>query len=387
MHHVLSHATKQLYQHAAKPLLFKLHPDGVHRRLIRTGSVIQRSKLTNHILRGAWAYQNPKALSQTIHGITFSNPIGLSAGFDKNFQLPPLLKSVGFGFMEGGSLTLHECAGNPGPWFHRLPKTKGLVVNAGLANQGVDRIISRLAAYLVNTFTDFPLNISVAKTNSPDACSETAAIADYIGSLKALKRAKLGDIYTLNISCPNTYGGQPFTTPELLEKLLTAVDAIRLSAPVFIKMPAHLPWKEFKKLADVAAKHSIAGLTISNLVYREQIELKDPLPGSVKGKISGAASAAIANNLIFRTRQAYGDHFIIIGVGGVFNAADAYEKIKYGANLVELITGMIFEGPQMVGQINEELVALLKKDGLTNIGEAVGVAVSIGPGAAAKNQT
>lgn len=376
MQRILSHTTKQLYQHAAKPLLFMLHPDGVHRRLIRTGSVIQRSKLANYILRGAWSYHNPKVLSQTIHGITFSNPIGLSAGFDKNFQLPPLLKSVGFGFMEGGSLTLHECAGNPGPWFHRLPKTKGLVVNAGLANHGVDKIIGRLAAYPANTFTDFPLNISIAKTNSPNACSETAAIADYIGSLKALKRAKLGTMYTLNISCPNTYGGQPFTTPELLEKLLTAVDAIRLNVPVFIKMPAHLSWKEFNQLADVAAKHSIAGLTISNLVYREQIELKDPLPDSVKGKVSGAASAAIANDLIFRTRQTYGDRFIIIGVGGVFNAADAYEKIKCGANLVELITGMIFEGPQMIGQINEGLVALLAKDGFTNITQAVGMAAS-----------
>lgn len=371
---VLSRTTTLLYGRAAKPLLFKIHPDICHRRLIHAGSIIQRNKLAKHILSRTWAYHNPAMLCQTIQGITFPNPIGLSAGFDKNFQLPPLLKSIGFGFMEGGSLTLHECAGNPGPWFYRLPKTKGLVVNAGLANHGVKRIIDRLLSYPSTTFTAFPLNISIAKTNSPNACTEAAAIADYIGSLKALKRANLGTMYTLNISCPNTYGGQPFTTPELLEKLLTSVDAVRLNVPVFIKMPAHLEWSQFKALADVASKHSVAGLTISNLVYREQIKLKDHLPDNIKGKISGAANASIANDFIRRTRQTYGNRFVIIGVGGVFTAEDAYEKIKLGANLVELITGMIFEGPQMVGQINEGLTTLLKRDGYTNISQAVGTA-------------
>lgn len=380
MNRPLSRTSQQLYKHAAKPLLFKIHPDIVHRRLIRAGSAIQRIGLARYALRSAWSYHNPKLLSQTIHDITFTNPIGLSAGFDKNFQLPPLLKSVGFGFMEGGSLTLNECAGNPGPWFHRLPKTKGLVVNAGLANHGVERIISRLLKYPPKTFADFPLNISVAKTNSPEACSDTAAIADYIGSLKALKRAKLGNMYTLNISCPNTYGGQPFTTPKLLERLLTAVDSLKLSVPVFIKMPAHLEWKEFKALADVAVKHSVAGLTISNLVYREQINVKDPLPDNIKGKISGAASAPIANEFIKRTRQTYGERFIIIGVGGVFSADDAYEKIKLGANLVELITGMIFEGPQLMGQINEGIAARLEKDGFANVSEAVGTAITTNRG-------
>jgi dihydroorotate dehydrogenase (fumarate) len=129
-------------------------------------------------MRASWAYQNPGILRQTVAGVTFDNPIGLSAGLDKNFQLATLMKHVGFGFMEGGSLTLHPYTGNARPWFHRLPKSQSLVVNAGLANHGVRRIIERILRYPASTFEHFPLNISVAKTNSPDACTPKDAVAD-----------------------------------------------------------------------------------------------------------------------------------------------------------------------------------------------------------------
>jgi len=335
---------------------------------------VQRVGVLRALIRGSWAYKNDAALSQTIHGITFPNPVGLSAGFDKNFELVPLVKSVGFGFMEGGSLTFQECAGNPKPWFYRLPKTKSLVVNAGLANKGVHAIIKTLQGYSPDTSTDFPLNVSIAKTNSPEAVSEDDAIADYIGSLEALQKARLGTMFTLNISCPNTYGGEPFTTPERLNHLLTAVDALKLAQPLFIKMPSDLAWPAFKMLLDVADKHNVAGVTISNLAKdRSNLDLKDPLPDSVKGNLSGKPTQALSNQLISKTYQAYKGRFTIIGAGGIFSAEDAYEKIKLGADLVELITGLIFEGPQLIGQINRGLVKLLKRDGYGNIAEARGI--------------
>lgn len=372
MKHALSHTTTKLYKHVGKPLLFKLQPDTAHTTILRAGKTLQRSKAIRLLMHTAWAYQNP-SLTQTIHGITFKNPVGLSAGFDKNFAVVPLIKSVGFGFMEGGSITYKPCTGNPKPWFYRLPKSKSLVVYAGLANEGVAAIIARLQRYDGRITRDFPLNISVAKTNSPETCTDTQAVADYIGSLKYIKRARLGDMITLNISCPNTYGGEPFTTPERLELLLSDVDRLRLTQPVFVKMPSHLPWNEFHELLRVIARHHIDGVTIGNLAKdRKAAKLSDPLPDHIKGGLSGLPTQRATDELIAKTHQAFGKRFIIIGVGGIFNAKDAYRKIKLGANLVELITGLIFEGPQLIGQINKELDELLRKDGYATISEAVG---------------
>lgn len=370
----ISSVSSKAYIKAVKPLLFKQKPDAVHARLLRAGSQLQSLRVVRSLVHVVWAYENSARLGQEVLGIRFRNPIGLSAGFDKNFELPLMLKSIGFGFMEGGSLTSKSCVGNPRPWFYRLPNTKSIVVYAGLANQGVAKIIERIKSYAPSTFANFPLNISVAKTNSQAAANETDAIADYIGSLSQIKKAAVGSMVTLNISCPNTYGGEPFTTPELLERLLRKVDEVRMPQPLFIKMPADLAWLDFDELLAVAAKHQVAGITISNLAKdRGQAKLMDPLPETVKGGLSGKPTWDLSNNLIRQTYKKYHERFVIIGVGGVFSAEDAYTKIKLGATLVELITGMIFEGPQLIGQINQGVVALLKRDGYQTIGEAIGV--------------
>lgn len=363
------------YRYIIKPALFLRKPDAVHHSMLRTSVRLQKMPGYSAALRGLWSYENPSILSQTVQGVTFRNPIGLSAGFDANFELAPTLKAIGFGFMEGGSLTFWPCVGNPHPWFYRLPEAKSLVVNKGLANEGVDAIVQRLKNYPPDTFQEFPLNISVAKTNSQDASSEDDAVADYIGSLQKIKRANVGQMITLNISCPNTYGGEPFTTPAKLEHLLNEVDQLVLSQPIFIKMPTDLSWDEFNGLLKVITRHSIAGVTISNLTKAREVYEKDgSLPRNVAGKLSGKPTFVKSNQLIAKTYRRYGNRLTIIGVGGVFSAEDAYTKIKLGASLVELITGMIFEGPQLIGQINRDLTALLARDGFKNVSDAVGKA-------------
>lgn len=370
----ISTLSGQIYRTIIKPILFRNKPDAVHEGMLRSGKIIQKSRLLRSVMHTTWAYHKPSRLSQDIAGITFKNPVGLSAGFDKNFDLVPLIKSVGFGFMEGGSVTLEACSGNPRPWFHRLPKTKSIVVHVGLANRGTEAALSHIQEYPDNTLHNFPLNISVAKTNSQKACDDAEAVKDYIGSLELIKAARVGTMITLNISCPNTYGGEPFTTPERLERLLAAVDEVKLDKPVFIKMPIDLPWKDFRKLLQVIDGHKVTGVTIGNLAKnRSQMKLKDPLPDTVKGNMSGKPTWHLSNALIKQTRKAYGKRFVIIGVGGILTAEDAYTKIRLGADIVELITGMIFEGPQVVGQINRGLIRLLDSDGYTHISEAVGV--------------
>jgi len=320
-----------------------------------------------------WAYQNREYLGQTIHGVYFSNPIGLSAGFDKQISMARMIKAVGFGWMTGGSVTWGEYKGNDGAWFYRLPKSKSLVVNAGLPSEGTAAVARRVSAYSSQTFKDFPLSVSVAKTNSKATATDDEAVEDYCASLKEFDVLKNVKMLEINISCPNTFGGEPFTTKARLEKLLSAVDALQLKKPVFIKMPINLPKKEFDQLLNVIAKHTVAGVTIGNLFKdRRAAKLEDVLPEYVKGNLSGAPTRDVTTELIQHTYKQYGKKLTIIGVGGVMNADDAYEKIRAGATLVALITGLVFEGPQLAGSINYDLVKKLRRDGFSNISEAIG---------------
>lgn len=360
------------YKNIAKPVFFWQHPDTAHSEMIAAAKILRKVRGEN-ILR-ALSYKNPR-LEQEILGLKFKNPLGLSAGLDKNFDLPPVLKRVGMGFEIGGSTTAQVCAGNPRPWFHRLPSEKSIVVNVGLANNGIKRNIERIQKYPQSLWRDFPLSVSVAKTNNPENASDEEAIEDYCESLRQLEKAACAPLYEINISCPNTYGGEPFTTPVRLEKLLAAIDKLQLSRPIFIKMPTDKTWPEFAKLLDVATRHNVAGLTIGNLIKNRKV-LRDPsiLSDEIKGNLSGLPAQKITTDLIFKTYEKYRERFVIIGVGGIFAASDAYEKIRAGASLVAMVTALAYEGPQVVGEINEGLVKLLDRDGFENISEAIGSA-------------
>lgn len=367
--------TRAGYKQVIKPVLFKQKPDSVHKQMIRMAKFVGAVPGVRNLPR-LWGYQNRDFLKQTVAGMTFRNPVGLSAGLDKGIETPRVMRAVGFGFMTGGSVTWGQYKGNEGAWFYRLPNTDSLVVNAGLPSEGTERVLARVNKYPKAVFNNFPLVVSVAKTNSREAASDMDAIRDYAVSLALFDGENNVGALEINISCPNTYGGEPFTTPERLDMLLTAVDALELVKPVFIKMPISVDMKTFRQLIDVAAEHTVAGVTIGNLRKdRENVELKDELPKSVKGNLSGAPNRDISTKLVRDTYKRYGDRLIIIGVGGIFNAEHAYEKIKAGATLVEMITGVIFEGPQIVGEINTELVELLRRDGYTNVSEAIGADV------------
>lgn len=355
-----------------------MKPDTVHTLTLQMGTFVQRTKLLIPVIRFMWSYHNPERLGQHIMGIHFKNPIGLSAGFDKNIELPELMKTIGFGFMEGGTITNTSYTGNPRPWFHRLPHSKSLVVHSGLANRGVDTIVRKVSAFAKRIFSDFPLNISVAQTNAQESQTRQEMVKDCIDTLSKIKKSGIGQIITINISCPNTFNGVVFTNPSALGFLLGKVDALKLDQPVFLKMPSGLTWEEFDALLAVAAKHHVTGVTVCNLTKdRKNVSELDSLPLVTKGGLSGKLLVEESNELIARTYQKYYKRFRIIGVGGVSSAEDAYTKIRLGACLVEMITGLIFEGPQVVGEINRGLVALLEKDGYKSISEAIGVDVEI----------
>ena len=365
--------TRGAYTFIAKPILFRFKPDTVHEQMVRTAVITQKLGFINPLLHVAWAHNDEKILGQTVFGIRFENSLGLSAGFDKNANLPITMRAVGFGFATVGSITANAAPGNPKPWYHRLPDTKSLVVNAGLPNEGADVISGRIEQYASKNFDSFHLVASVAKTNSPETATDEAGVEDYVEGLNKLKNNPRIAIFEINVSCPNTFGGEPFTRPKPLDDLLTRIDALELLQPVVIKMPISLEWSEFEKLLEIIVRHRVHGVTIGNLQKnRTHVDLKDPLPDSIRGNLSGRACFEDSNELIRKTYKKYGEKLTIIGVGGVFSAEDAYEKIKSGASLVEMITGVIFNGPQIVGDINHGLAKLLKADGYKNITEAIG---------------
>lgn len=364
-----------LYVHVIKPIIFRMSPDGVHEGMINSMHFLGKSTIFLGLTKLVFKRPPSSSLRQTINGIKFDSPVGLSAGMDKNGEIVPVIASLGFGFSEVGSVTAMQSDGNPRPWFYRLPKSKSLVVNAGLANQGSDVVISRLESYS-GSLSNFPVILSIAKTNSCDVVSVEEGVEDYIVSLKRAKGKKSIDIVELNISCPNVHGGEPFTSPDKLELLLTASDKLKLKQPVYIKMPIDLSWRENKELLDVIIRHQVAGVTIANLAKdRSKVDLDDTLPDDVLGNLSGEPTRSRSNELIEKTFLYCGDRLTIIGVGGIFSAQDAYEKIRLGASLVEFITGMIFYGPQLASQINDGILASLRRDGFDHISKAIGSGV------------
>lgn len=358
-----------VYKTVFKPVFFLFKPEFMHELLVFSGSVLGRIAPIRGIISWMFSYKNER-LSQKIKGITFSNPVGLSAGFDKNGDLMDILPAIGFGFAQIGTITNFPYGGNPKPRMYRLKKTKSIVVNYGLKNIGVEKIVSKIKKAGVK---NFPLGISIGRTNCKEAGELEKGVKDYAECLRKVIESGVGDIYTINISCPNLHGGEPFTTSDKLKYLLDVLYKEAISKPVFIKMPVHLPWNEFDELCKVAVSFKVDGLIIGNLAKdRAKAGLKDNLPDNIQGHLSGMPVQALANELISKTYETYKDTFVIVGVGGIFSAEDAYEKIKRGASLVQLVTGLVFEGPQLIGQINKGLIELLNKDKFDNISDAVG---------------
>ena len=346
-----------------------MDPERVHDRVVWLGKMMSNTPLTKYITRTIFDYKHP-ALVQEILGIRFSNPVGLTAGFDKNAELTSIIPSVGFGFEEVGSITGEPCEGNPKPRLWRLPKSRGLVVWYGLKNDGCEVVAERLK----NRTFEVPIGTSVARTNSTATISTEAGIADYAKAFRAF--ADIGDYTAVNISCPNTCGGEPFTDPKRLDDLLVALDEIPTKKLVFLKLSVDTTTRELDAMIKVCGKHRIHGFIISNLTkhYDRPTINEEERRGITKGGISGHPVFNPSNELISYIYQTVGSRYVIVGSGGIFSAEDAYEKIRLGASLVQLATGMIFEGPQLIGEINRGLVQLMEHDGFANVREAVGTA-------------
>ncbi len=368
---------KFLYQNVLKPILFRFDPEKVHDAFTRIGIFLGGFRFTKWLLRKMYAYEHP-ILEQELFGIHFRNPVGLSAGFDYNVQLTKVMGDLGFAFMSGGTVTYHPYEGNPRPRLARLPKSRSLLVNKGFKSAGIEKVLKNVS------FTQyFPaqVGISIGATNHPNICDPVGQVEDILASFRTLMEHEKRNAFAyfeLNISCPNVAGSGVLADPEILDDLLRRTREIIGNRVLFVKFQSEIPWEEARELIAIMIRHKVDAIIIGNLVKKrdnprfDQEEMEEIEKRKLAGNFSGKPVELVVNPLIGKTYQTFGDKIKIIGVGGIFSAEDAYEKIKQGASLVQLITGMIFEGPQLIGDINRGLVQLLKRDGYTSVSEAVG---------------
>src|SRR3989344_8588324 len=323
-----------MYKPIIRPVLFKIDPERVHNMAIFWGRFFGSNFLTRNLMSWFFAYKNKK-LNNNILGIKFNNPIGLAAGFDKDANLTQILPNVGFGFEEIGSITGEKCEGNPKPRLFRLPDEGAIIVNYGLCNEGSEKIFNKLKRKRFK----IPIGISIARANNKGIVFDVnKGIEDYIKAFRNLNN--LGDYITINISCPNTPDNLSFCEIKNFERLINEFSKEKITKPIFIKLKPDFSKDEIDSFLKICVKYNfIKGFVISNLtVDRTKIKNIENLKGGLSGTPTKKKSDELLKYLYRKTKGKY----ILIGVGGVFNAEDAYEKIKNGASLVQLITGMIY---------------------------------------------
>ncbi|HEX8965728.1 MAG TPA: quinone-dependent dihydroorotate dehydrogenase [Patescibacteria group bacterium] len=357
------------YRYICKPLFFLFNPQFIHTQMTLFGEILGESTFVKRVINYTFNCKSPM-LSQKIQEIDFLKPVGLAAGFDYEAKLTNILYTLGFGFQSIGTITNNAYKGNTPPMLGRLPKSKSLMVNKGFKNMGVKKITQKLK----NKIFTIPLGISIGRTNSPKLNLQES-IEDIISAFKTIEKNKIKNAYyELNISCPNLYGNVDFYNPKNLDKLLFKIDSLKIKKPIFIKMPISKTNEEIEAMLSIIVKHCPKGVIIGNLQSKRDTTalVQEEVKQFPIGSFSGKPCEERSNQLIELAYKHYGKQLTIVGCGGIFSAQDAYKKIKLGASVVQLITGMIFQGPQLIAEINSELINLLKKDGFSNISQAIG---------------
>jgi len=340
---------RQAYKRVLKPLLFRTDPEKAHRLFTYVGEHAGRWEAARWLVDRMYGYHGPD-ITRTVDGLNYRTPIVLAAGFDYNGQLTQILRSVGFGGVEVGSVTAYPTEGNRPPRLRRAVKSRSIIVNKGLRNDGVDRVIARLKRR--GSPSDFVVGVSIAMTNAPSSATLEGAIDDYATSFIKVNQADVGDYLTVNISCPNVHGGESFTAPDRLRRLLERLDEIPCTKPLYAKMPINVQWEQFRELLDLLRHFQFSGVIIGNLNKDyESLDEPEEAPQEYRGGLSGRPTFKTSNDLICKTRAYCGSDFTIMGCGGVMSPEDARRKMQSGADLIQLISGMIFEGPHLMKDI------------------------------------
>lgn len=346
-----------------RPLLFQLNPETAHHITFALAQFAQKSRLSKFLIPSFKV--KDERLRQNLWGHSFENPVGLAAGFDKNGKLIPFWQDLGFGFAEIGSVSAESSKGNPQPRLFRLPQDQALLNRMGLNNEGATHIAQRLGNR--PSTKSLKLGINLAKTHSPNIMGD-AAIADFSTSYQQL--APLADFVVLNVSCPNTAEGKTFETPDTLFDLLTALQKVGIDVPLLIKFspPQTDDFGLYRELLSVIASFKVQGFVATNTAA-DRMGLLTNCDNLGKGGISGKPLNHRSTRLIrFLYDETQGKQ-PIIGVGGIDSATTAIEKLKAGASLLELYTGMIYQGPGLIKQIQKGILFEMESLGYQHISD------------------
>lgn len=352
-----------MYNYLVRPLLFRLTSDYAHEATIKSAASLSKNRWLLKTLESVYSYKNP-VLEQKIFGLTFQNPVGLAAGFDKNGTTIAFMESLGFGFIEIGSITANPSTGNPKPRSFRLPEDESLINRLGLNNEGAQTISRRLK----KVSPSVPIGVNIAKTHDPSIEGEDA-ILDYKTSFEFVK--SFADYITLNVSCPNTREGKTFEDPGTLNALLKALEIGKDASlpPVLIKFSVDLSNKSLSDLLKVCENHAVDGyVAVNTSSNRDNLSAsKKELDRIGRGGLSGKAIASRSTEIIKQIHTFTRGEKTIIGVGGIFSSEDAIQKLKAGADLLQLYTGLVYKGPGVVKEINQGIAAFLKEKRLSHI--------------------
>jgi dihydroorotate dehydrogenase len=362
-----------LYNSIVRPILFRLPAELAHEFALKSLSIAFGSRAARQL--AARRFQPDAAAKLKRFGLEFRNPVGLAAGFDKNGTAAQGLAALGFGFIEVGSVTAVAQPGNPRPRLFRLPRDRALINRAGFNNCGA----AQVAENIRRRRPECVLGVNIGKSRS---VLNEDAIPDYLKSFEAVY--EIADYIAVNVSSPNTPNLRELQRPEMLAELLQSLQqrndelakqhAYPAPKPLLLKIAPDLSETEIESIVSVADSARIAGLIATNTtISRDGLQTsRAEVEAFGAGGLSGAPLRRRANEVIALIYRMTGGQLPIIGVGGVFTAADAWEKLCAGASLIQMYTGFIYEGPGVARRINEGLAEILKREGFGALDDAIG---------------
>ncbi|MDY7024046.1 MAG: quinone-dependent dihydroorotate dehydrogenase [Cyanobacteriota bacterium] len=372
-----------IYRSGIRPILFSglnVDPEWAHHRSLQLLSWLDRTSVDPvsawilSRIQSAFCLEDPR-ITQTLWGLRFPNPILLAAGFDKDGVAAGVWESLGFGGVELGTVTFYPQPGNPQPRLFRLLCDRAVLNRMGFNNQGARALVNRLQNRDSSQHISIPVGINLGKSKVTPL--EEAA-DDYLASFRVLK--EYGDYFVVNVSSPNTPGLRSLQDTEQLSKILESLQQENPNRkPLLVKIAPDLEDEAICEIIELAQTYQLAGIIATNTTIRRdglrtQTLAKTGNPISEEaGGISGKPLSKRSTEVIRLIWQKTQGKLPIVGVGGIFTADDAWEKITAGASLIQVYTGWVYEGPGMIHRILTGLLEKLETHGLTSISEAVGL--------------
>ena len=361
-----------LYRQLVRPLLFRQDPEKIHESTLRMAQRVGRSGIGRRVLRSMYHCREPR-LHTTVAGLNFPHPVGLAAGFDKNGIVVQAMAALGFSHVEIGSVSAAPSDGNPRPRLFRLVEDEAIVVNYGVPNEGAAIIAQRLA----KTPIDVPLGVNIVETNTGLPTDPEDVVAEFVEAARPM--CEIADYLTLNLNCPNTTAGvSPFDDMGRLRELLQAYETLANLPPVWLKFTAHQNAAQADAVMACVAPFAFGAGFIFNLPHGTSYPLRTSpqLVSSLPGTLCGAPTRQMMDDtLAFWYRRIDRARFRLVGSGGITSVEDAYRKIRLGASLLQIYSGLVYSGPGLVPRIVRGLARRLEEDGFDHISAAVGIDV------------